>query len=232
MFRWILFSVLTVTNAVAAVSEVSPARLRIAISDVATFGYSENGQIKGINYRIFEQLGKESGVKFSYILYPHARIKSLLPTEDPDLVILFAPACIQNKAEYEIQERLYQMKSVMYLKASVDPKNKDIRVARVRGTCTELMTENVKPENVVELADLKQGLAMLELGRIEGVCALDTVLKYNLKHHPEFNEKMVHFKTELHKAAFEAVLCRRKNLPVALKARLEKAMKNVDVTIE
>jgi len=209
-------------------AEIPRKELSVALSDVAPFGYSEHGQFKGINYDIFEKIGKEAGLKFSYTLYPHARIKNLLPLENPDLVIIFAPACHQFSDEYEIQNKVYRVKAVLYLNEKVDPtKIKDARVGRVRGTCVGLMKDSIKPENVFDLTDLSQALAMMDLGRLEGVCALETLLNYNLKKHPEFKEHLVAYKKQTHAADFDAVICRKKNLPEATKAKLEHAAKSL-----
>lgn len=213
-------------------ADSSKAELNVAIPDVAPFGYLEDGELKGIYHRIFTNLEKESGIKFIYTLYPYARLKTSLISENPDLVILFAPVCEQHKPAFEIQKHLQRLTLSIFLKAKADVKSKDLRVARVRGTCLGFMNDTVKPENIIDVSDFKQALSMIELGRAEGVCALNLVLNYNEKKHPEFTEKLTQFKTQGPVAEFEAVLCGRKNIDQTLKKKLEKALKHVDTRID
>lgn len=213
---------------VHAKAVIAQTELQIAMSDVEPISYSDNGHFKGLNYDILSSLEKESGLKFNYRLLPHARLVNLLPIENPDISIVFAVVCNKFPNEYETQSVLYRMKPTIYLKNGTTP-SKDLRVGRVRGTCSDLMKENVKPENVIEVTDIHQAISMLQLGRIEGICAVDALMNYSLKRHPGFKEKLTVFKAQNHVDDFDAVICRKKSLPADVKTKLEKGAKKLKI---
>lgn len=207
----------------------APTELSVAMSDVKPYSYSENGQYKGINYAVWEQIEKKSGLKFNYQLYPHARLQGMLKAENPDLVILFELTCSENNDNYEIQKELYSVKPTLFFKKGVDPKSKNIHVGRIRGTCQDLMKANIAADQVVELTDLDQVLSMLELGRIDGLCALDALMDYTVKRRTSFKEKLFVYKTQSKLKDFEAVICRKKSLSKNIKRKLEKAAQNIKI---
>lgn len=228
----LFFNLTIFLSTVTASAAAEKVELKVVIPEVAPFGYYEDGQIKGIHYEIFRRLEKESGIKFNYAIYPYPRLKALLSTEAPDLALVFASVCEQHQENYEIQKHLQRLKLNIHLKANVDPKSKNMRIVRVRGTCVGYIHDAVKSENVIDVAEFRQALDMLELGRADGVCALDVVYKYGLKTHPQFTEKLVRFKTHSSVPEFEAVVCQRKKIPAALKIRLDKALKHIDTKID
>lgn len=232
MPTWISFFILFVFISFAE-GKTSHSTLAIAIPDVAPFGYmDQDDTLKGLYFDVFKRIEKASELNFEYTLYPYARLKTSLSNDRPDLVILFAPLCELHKELYEVQQRFKRLSVSLFLKANADSKSKDLKMARVRGTCLTFMDGTIKPENIIEVADFKQAVSMLQLGRIDGVCALNLVYEFNIKKHPEFTEKMVRFKTGGQSLDFEPALCRRKDLPQASKLKLEKAVKSIDPSIE
>lgn len=203
--------------------------LKVAMSDVDTLSYQEDGQYKGIHYNILTQLEKDLGLKFNYSLYPHVRLAQQLIQESPDITILMEGACDKFASDYEHYGPLYEAAPTIYLKKTFDQKNKNVRIGRLRGTCSELMAENVKPENGVNLPSMKQALEMMELNRLDGICGLDTVVKYTLKKYSHLNLKLVVFKTQPSSIQFRAVICAKKSLPQDIKNKIAFAVKKIAV---
>ncbi|WP_295903021.1 substrate-binding periplasmic protein [uncultured Bdellovibrio sp.] len=198
--------------------------LQVGLSEVGPFAYEEKGQLKGINYDILSQLAKESGLTFEYNLYPHARLVNAMETSNPDLAIFFSVSCIKYEKHYEIQDKLYEATPRIYLKPSVDLKQKDVRIGRLRGTCTELIHQYVKPERLTEVTSMDQAVEMLKSNRLQGVCALSSVLNF-AKDKAHYDEKLV--SSLKNEKPLEAVLCRKKSLPEEIKRKLEAAAKKL-----
>ncbi|WII71238.1 transporter substrate-binding domain-containing protein [Bdellovibrio sp. 22V] len=198
--------------------------LQVGMSDVAPFAYEEQGQIKGIHYDLFSQLAKESGLHFEYTIYPHARMVNAMATSSPDLAIFFSVTCLKYKQHYEIQEKLYTSTPKIYLKDSVDIKKHNLRIGRLRGTCTDLISQYVKPEMLTEVTTMEQAIEMLKSNRLQGVCGLVSVIDF-YKEKAQYSEKLVAYHSN--NKPLEAVICRKKSLPEETKKKLEAAAKKL-----
>lgn len=214
---------------VSSISLAKPAEpiLEIALSDVGPFAYKKAGDIRGINYDIFQELAKKSGLTFKYRLYPHVRLKNALPNVDPDLVILFSAACNKFSDKYEIQSKIYTAKPTLFLKASASLQDEKIRIGLIRGTCSDLSKRYFKPQMITDISDITQALDMMAAGRLEGVCGLAPVIKFGLERKKNFTEKLVasHADSEI----LEGVICRKKSLSLDIKKRLDEAGKNLKI---
>lgn len=208
-----------------------PAELKVAMSDIITLSYQEDGKFKGIHYNILTQLEKISGLKFNYILYPHARLAQKLSTEAPDITILMEGSCNKFSDDYEHYGPLYEASPTIFLKKGFNSKNKNMRIGRLRGTCTDLLAENVKVENAIDLTSMKQAMTMLEADRLDGVCGLDTIVRYSLKKYSSSKYEMVVFKKQPSSSQFRAVFCTKKNLPSDIKSKLKLGLKKIKIEI-
>lgn len=205
--------------------------IKVALSDVEAISYSEGGKLKGINYEILRKIEISSGLKFDYSLYPHARISKDLFLAAPDLTILLTGTC-DKFSDYEHSGSLYQAVPAIYVNKSYKPPFKNMRIGRIRGTCSDLTTEYVKSENVVDLPNLKPAFEMLEMGRLDGICGIDFIVEDILKNEPKLKEQIVIYKTQNHDLEkYQSVVCRKKGLSADVKAKLDKAIKNLKIHI-
>lgn len=224
ILAWTLFN----SNEASAHSHVT---LQVGLSDVAPISFIKDGKISGINYDITKQIEKNSGLKFNYTLYPHARIKKVLETPGPDFVLVFKGVCSKYSNHYEMSKDLYPMQIQMHLNKSIDPVKTDIRIARIRGTCVDLSTAHVKRELILDVDDLNQAINMLKVKRIDGVCGTDLVIAHHLKAHPEIKEQLYVYKTQLKDDRLESVMCMKKNLSDIVKKKLHKATENLKIPL-
>jgi ABC-type amino acid transport substrate-binding protein len=194
---------------------------------VGPFAYNENGQLHGYNFEILNELAKKSGLKFRYQTYPHIRLTTSLDSVAPDLTIFFSASCLKFSTAYEIQEHLYSAKPTLFLKESVSIKSPTLRIGAIRGTCLDLIKNYLKHGMITEISDMKQALEMLNTGRLDGVCGLPPVVRFSLEKNKNFEAKIKPFYTE--SQTLEAVLCRRKDLSVELKKKLEVAVKKIKI---
>lgn len=224
MFKFFLFFAVLASHGISSAEAV-----RVGLSDVPPFSYEKNGKFQGLNYDIFQQLAAKSGLDFKYEIYPHIRLSQTLPSADVDLVLLFSPSCLQHKNEFEIITTVYSLRVAIYVRTPLPSSTKDLKIGRLLGTCTELMKEYVKPENVYNVSDMDQAIHMIESGRLDGVCGLAPVLKYALVQSAKQPLKLLRFQSQ--KEAMDAVLCRRRTLRPKFKGLLENAAKGLNVTI-
>lgn len=198
--------------------------LQVGLSDVGPYAYREHGEIKGVNYDLLTQLSQDSGLNFKYELYPHARLVNAIETSSMDLAIFFSVSCLKNSKHYEIQEKLYEATPTIFVKSSVDTKQKDLRIGRLRGTCSELVKQYVKPEMLTEVNSMEQALEMLKTGRLQGICGLLPVINF-YKERIKYQEKLVPL--HITQQPLEAVICRKKSLSESIKKKLEAAAKKL-----
>lgn len=214
-------SLLCLLNNIHA-AEKQKADIQVGMSDVPPISYMEDGVLKGYNIDILKQLESKSNLKFNYTLYPHARITKLLSDENPDLIITFTVIC-KRYPQYEFQKKLYSLKPSILLKKNIDPKKQDIRIGKVIGTCNELAEKNAKHDSIVDVTSMDQTFKMLKANRLDGICGNEAVLNYNLNNNKEFINQLVRYKTQGETTDFDAVICRKKNLPLTIKKKLDEA---------
>jgi hypothetical protein len=192
--------------------------LQVGLSEVEPFAYSKEGAIHGIHYDILMQLSQKAHLKFNYTLYPHLRLVNMLESLNLDLTILFSKTCEANKS-YEIQSTIYSIKPALFLKRSVSLSKKNLHVGIIRGTCVTFGKKVLKPEMIDDISDMSQGIKMINAGRLDGVCGLPPVVEAALKRNDPLKEKLYVVLTE--SLPYDAVLCRKKTLPVSVKRKLE-----------
>ncbi|MDG0817660.1 substrate-binding periplasmic protein [Bdellovibrio svalbardensis] len=210
-------------NTLAHAAEVP---LKIAMSDVGPFSYSVDGKLHGLNYDILKDISKHSGIKFSFHLYPHIRLVNSLSNIKPDLAIVFEDSCLKYKSEYEVQTKLYTSKPTLFLTKSANTDLSKLRIGLIRGTCVDLSTKYLKHELVMDIADMGQAMEMLKGGRIDGVCGLPLVVKFNLE---KVNYPSTLLKSHTDSKILQAVLCRKRELPENTKRKLELAVKEIKI---
>ncbi|WP_413289759.1 substrate-binding periplasmic protein [Bdellovibrio sp. HCB337] len=203
-----------------------PGTLQVGLSDAAPYGYKEGEQFKGINYDIFTQIEKESGLRFNYTMYPHARLANSMEKTDSDLAIFFSVSCVKHAA-YEFKEKLYEVKTGLYLKDQNALKRPGARIGVLLGTCTRLVKTHLTPDMVVELTSMDHAIEMLRVGRLEGVCGIKNVIDFSIQKNKAFHEKLV--PAHIDDQPLEAVLCRRKSLSADIKGKIDKALQKIKV---
>jgi ABC-type amino acid transport substrate-binding protein len=203
--------------------------LQVIVSDVPPLSYLAEGKLTGFNVDILKQIEKESHLKMNFSLYPHARIHKSLESGEPDFTIILKKICDSYKNTYEYYEPFYNLRPSILLKRTVDPMKKDIRIGRGRGMCTNLSLNFVKKEMVVEVSNLDQAFKMLQVDRLDGVCGIEPVIKYNLKQNKFLNEELVLYKTQERISDFDTVICAKKSLPIKIRKLLQSAARKVIV---
>lgn len=202
--------------------------LQISTSEVAPFFYSKNGKMLGYHVEILNQLENLSGLKFKYTIVPHARLTNMLENSNPDLVIFFKNTCEKYADTYEVQTKLYSVLPSIFIKSGIEPTKQAIRLGRINGTCSRLAQTFVKKDMILDLSSIDQAIAMLKSGRLDGVCSLPPVLNYSIKE-SNFKRELVLYKTESYSDLNDAVICRKKSLPLRIKKKLEMAAKKLKI---
>lgn len=203
--------------------------LNMDLSNFPPYTTMTHGKLTGINAEYITSLEKTSGMEFRYELYPHARMRKRLETGSAEAMLIFRSICDNFSHNYESLISVYSILPSIYLLKKTDEIKNDIRIGRVRGTCTLLLKENMKEENIVELDNMELGFRMMKAGRMDGVCANAPLLKYHNKQ-AKFEFKI--FKTQKDSPDFKAVICVRKNLSTQIKKQLKEAGKKVSFIAE
>jgi len=201
-------------------------QLEVGLSEVGPLAYKENGELKGINYDILTQLEKGSGLKFNYTLYPHARLIHSIEQTHSDLAIFFAVNCLKYAKTYEIQTALHKAHLGLYLKDAVTLKKEHLQIGMIRGTCSRLSSQALRPEMIVEVSNMDQAMEMMKAGRLDGVCGVKAVIDFSAKN-KDFKGKLK--VAQLDSEPMEAVICRKKTLPDDVKKKLDDAAKKLKV---
>lgn len=208
-------------------TQANEPKLEVGLSEVGPLAYRETGKLKGINYDILSQLEQVSGLHFNYTLYPHARLIHSIEKTYSDLSIFFAPSCLKYSETYEVQTKLHDTHLALYLKSPLTLSKPNLRIGLIRGTCSRLAAESLKPEMITEVSSMDQALDMLKADRIDGVCGVPAVVDFSLSLHKNFKEKLILAKTD--PTPMTAVICRRKTLSVEIKTKLDEAAKKIKV---
>lgn len=208
-------------------SHAQETSLDVGLSEVGPLAYKEDGKIKGINYDILTQLEKESGIKFNYVLYPHARLVHSIEKTQSDLSIFFAPNCLKYADTYEVQTSLHKAHLGLYLKDSVTLTKPHLQIGLIRGTCNRLSAEYLKPGMIFEVSDMDQAMKMLKAGHLDGVCGIKAVIDFSLGKASKAVPKLT--LAQLDSMPMEAVICRKKSLSAGVKKKLDEAMKKIKV---
>lgn len=195
--------------------------LEVGLSEVGPLAYKEDGKIKGINYDILTQLEKESGLKFNYVLYPHARLIHSIENTKADLSIFFSVNCEKYASTYEIQTRLHKAHLGLYLKNGVTLKKPHLQIGLIRGTCSRLASQYLKPEMIFEVSSMDQAIDMLKAGHLDGVCGVKAVVDYSCNRNKKSKIQLTLAQTD--SIPMEAVICRKKSLSADIKKKLDEA---------
>lgn len=216
---FITLTLLLTFRAEAAFSD----ELNIVLSDVAPFAFLENKEFKGYNVEVLRDIEKISGLKFNYYLFPHIRILNQQEKALMDLFIIHHKTCKGLGSDFEVQQKLYNLPPAILILKHVIPDQK-MRIGRLAGTCTELMSKHLRPEQIININNFEQAVEMIKQHRLEGVCGLNPVIRHYLK-----NDFVV-YKSEEHSQDYQAVICRKVNLSPALKDKLDRAGKKIKVS--
>lgn len=228
MKKYLIFFLVCMTSTLYAMT-APETELKIALSDVTPFAYIENGELKGIHIDFFRQLEKESGLNFNFLMYPHARLVLALEEESPDLLIIFRPTC-DKFHDYEIQgKKLYTSKPSIFLKKNGDHSKANLRIGKLIGTCTELVSSYVKKEFAFDVSSMDQAVEMLRSDRLDGICGLPTVINYSINKNKAFKKKLAVYKSVIDSNKYDAVICRKKNLNPDIKRKLEEGLKRIKI---
>ena len=191
--------------------------LNFDLSDIAPYNFLENGKLVGINAEYIHHLEKNSGLKFNLQFFPHARMIKRLETESTDAMLIFRTICNKFPVSYEPLISLNTIVPSIYVKKFTSTNMSDIRIARVRGTCTQLAKDYIKKNNIEEVGNMRLAFRMLNAGRIDGVCGNPPLIRYyNVNPHIELSI----YKTQKKLPDFQAVVCVKKSLSPAIKAQL------------
>lgn len=226
MTKIILQTLIIVLMAIPAI-----AKLRIGFTEVVPYGYKDKeGNIHGINYEILQQIEKKSGLEFEYRLYPQARLTAGISAGDMDIALVFDHTCALKYAEgYEFQSPLYNAKSSIFTAQPLSPAMKEIKIARIRGTCSLWPKESDQVKSVFyDVNNFAQAIEMVRAKRLDGVCGLEPVIRYHIKRMkaPDF------YIWKAHPKEMRAGLCLRKDLPADVKKKLKDASDNLEVNLD
>ncbi len=210
-----------------SLTQVKADELRVAITNIPPFSYVEDQQFKGFHIDILHQIEHNSGLKFNYTLYPHARITTYLEGSNPDLFILSRIICDRSD-KYEVQETLYRIRPAIMVKQSVYKKNRNnYRIGRLLGTCTELFKKYVGKLGT-DVTSMEQAADMLKTNRLDGICSITPIINYAFNR-KNYKEKLVMHKQQPDTPLFDAVICRKKDLSPQIKRKLEAASKTIKI---
>jgi hypothetical protein len=201
-------------------------KLEVGLSEVKPLAYREGGKIKGINYDILSQLEKESGLSFNYNLYPHARLIYSVENTQSDLAIFFSVNCLKYASTYEIQTKLHQAHLGVYHKEGVTLTKLGLQIGMIRGTCSRLSAQALKPDMISEVSSMDQAIEMLKAGRLDGVCGVKAVIDASISS-KGYKEKLSLAQQD--SEPMEAVICRKKSLSADIKKKLDEAAKKLKV---
>ena len=217
-FFFIIFVLLSNRWAFASASTPLVLRyLNLELSDLAPYSYLSDGKLAGINAEYINHLEKSSDLKFNVEFYPHARLIKRLETGSAEAMLIFRVLCEKFPTQYESLIPVYSITPSIYLRTSSTTNKSDIRIVRIRGTCTQLLNDYVKKENIEEVVNMELGFRMLNAGRVDGVCGNSPLIRYFNRNH---QTPLEIYKTQKKLPDFQAVICVKKSLPAVIKTQL------------
>lgn len=199
----------------------------VGLSDVPPYSYMRDGSIRGMHVDILKQIEKESGLNFNISLLPHARSKKGLETGSTDMLFVFRIVCEKYNQYEVIPINSYLLPPLIYLNESANPKKKNLKIARVIGTCLGLNKHGIDSTNIVEVASLDQGFKMIHANRIDGVCGNRPAVEFSINENKKFMKPLVVYKEAGKPEDYRGVVCLRKTLSPEIKNKIERAVQKI-----
>ncbi|QNM95858.1 substrate-binding periplasmic protein [Chitinimonas koreensis] len=194
------------------------APLRIGTLAIAPYGYLDaSGEPDGALYRLANRIAEQAGQPYENALYPTARLYAMLERRRLDLAM--SSRDLTKDMGLVQLARVWQLEGqILYRKAlPIQPTQAtDFRpylVGRLNGTCPPLQRAGVP---LYTVGDLAQGLRMLAVGRIQGLCGDAGALGQALRSEPAAAQQLapplVFLRADVHLYANPELPAARQNL--------------------
>lgn len=220
MLRAVLAILLTTASFAAGAQE---SRLHVALFDVAPYAYQSGGALRGMYVGWVQELLAGLNIRADIELLPFARIPLALEQQRADITISFSTEALDQAAV--ALGPVLRVDSLI-VTSVVRPARqladlKDAQIGRARGGCQDLAKRADLHLRWTEVNGFENGLRMLEMGRLDGLCLTRDVLQHSLR---SIGIKRSQLGPEIVVSQRTAFLYARKSLDPQIVARLQAAV--------
>ena len=155
--------------------------LRIATIGLAPAGFKENGELKGFTYEIVNQMAERANLTYSNVIKPYSRVLLELKNGKSDMSIVFLNEGLIGKATPELPvlniNIIIIAKKDLVIEGLQSLSGK--RLAIIRGS-NFVPSELISQATLFKATDYKQGVKMLNAGRVDAFLGVDAGIYYTI----------------------------------------------------